>query len=571
MKPEGKSLVVGLMLAVALGLALAPVSARARDVAAGKNVGWTMYGNNYADTHYSPLDQIDSKNVGNLHAVWAFSLGTLRSNESTPLVVGDTLYVSSSWGPKYVYALDARTGVMKWRYSSNIPQSVIQYACCDVNNRGVAYSDGRIFVGQLNGFLVALDAKTGKVLWRSKVVDYKQGSVITSPPLVVGNKVITGFGGGEYGVRGYLSAFDATSGKLLWRTYTIPGPGEPGHDTWKGDSWKHGAAAAWLVGSYDPQLNIIYYGTSNPGPWDTSQRADTPNYGKYTNLYSSSLLALDPDDGKILWHIQYTPADAWDYDGVNEAVLVDLTIGGKKVPALLHADRNGFFYVANRKTGQLISAKPFVNVNWATGINLETGRPIEVTAMRPTLTHEAKDVCPSAIGGKNWQPMSFDPQTGLVYLTANNLCMTAKEEKVTYHRGMMYLGINPAKIYAGLGGYQGELIAWNPVAQKPEWSIKEPLWYNGGVLSTGGGLVFYGTFDGWFKAVDARSGKVLWKFNVGSGVGAAPMTYMIDGKQYVALVVGRSVTEPDWLGAFGAQAASKTPESGELFVFALDR
>ncbi len=566
MNPERRYVAASLVFALTLCLFACVSSARA----AGRDVGWSIYGNNHADTHYSPLNQINTKNIDNLHAAWAFSLGTLNSNESTPLVIGDTLYVSTSLGPKYVYALNATTGVIKWRYQSHVPQSVVQYACCGPANRGVAYADGRIFVGQLNGLLVALNAKTGKVLWRSKVVDYKEGAVITSPPLVVGDKVITGFGGGEYGVRGYISAYDAKTGKRLWRTYTIPGPGQPGHDTWKGDSWKHGGAGVWLIGSYDPKLNIIYYGTSNPGPWDVSQRsARSSDYGKYTNLYSSSLLALNPDNGKILWHFQYTPADAWDYDGVNEAVLVDLKIDGKEVPALVHADRNGFFYVINRKTGKLISAKAFVHVNWAKGVDQETGRPIEVPAKHPTLKHEAKDVCPSVIGGKNWQPMSYDPETGLVYLSANNLCMTAKEVKVKYHRGMTYLGITPLLAYADAGGYEGELLAWNPVAQKAAWSIKEPLWFNGGTLSTGGGLVFQGTFDGFFQAADARSGKVLWRFNVGSGVGAGPITYMINGKQYVALVVGRSETMPNWLGALGAEAAARTPQGGILFVFAL--
>ncbi len=556
---------------VATLLAAAPTALRAADTASAQDVGWPIYGNNYANTHYSPLAQITPGNIAKLHVAYAFSLGTLRSNESTPLVIGDTMYVSSSWGPRFVYALDAATGALKWRYSSHIGENVIRYACCDVNNRGVSYSNGKIFVGQLDGTLVALDAKTGKLLWKTTVVDVKQGAVITSPPLIVGNKVITGFGGGEYGVRGYISAYDAATGKRLWQTYTIPGPGEPGHESWNGDSWKHGGAAAWLVGSYDPKLNLIYYGTSNPSPWYAPTRSTNAPNDKFANLYSSSVIALNPDSGKIQWHIQYTRADAWDYDGVNESVLADLNIDGQPLPALMHADRNGFFYVADRRTGRLISAEPFVHVTWAKGINLESGDPIEVAGMRPTQTKMVDNICPSALGGKNWQPMSYDPGTRLVYLTANNLCMDAKEDKVEYHNGLLYLGLNPFKIYAGPGGFEGQLIAWDPVKHAPAWSVKEPIWFNGGVLTTGGGLVFYGTFDGWFKAVDSRSGKVLWKFRVGSGVGAAPMTYEIGGKQYVALVAGRSVTIPGWLGKLGAEAAAKTPESGMLFVFALDQ
>lgn len=558
-----------LVAGIAVVLLALPAAARAGGNSA-KDVGWPIYGNNYANTHYSSLAQITPGNIGKLHVAYAFPLGALRSNESTPLVIGDTMYVSSSWGPRYVYALNASTGAMKWRYTSHVPQGVVEYACCGVDSRGVSYSDGRIFVGQLDGNLVALSAKTGKELWKTKVVNYKEGAVITSPPLIVGNKVITGFGGGEYGVRGYLSAYDAKTGKRLWRTYTVPGPGQPGHDSWEGDSWKHGGAAPWLIGSYDPKLNIIYYGTSNPSPWYVPTRAKNKPNNKFANLYSSSVLALNPDNGKILWHIQYTRADAWDYDGVNISVLANLKIGGKEVPALMHADRNGFFYVADRRTGRLISAEPFVHVTWAKGINLESGNPIEVPGKRPTPTHMAHDVCPSALGGKNWQPMSYDPQTGLVYLTANNLCMNAKENKVEYHKGHYYLGIDPFHIYAGPGGYQGELIAWNPITHSPVWSVREPIWFNGGVLSTGGGLVFYGTFNGWFKAVDAKTGKVLWKFRTGSGISAAPMTYEINGHQYIAVVSGRQVAIPGWLGKFGAEAADQTPESGMLFVFKLD-
>lgn len=557
------ALVAAAMLGAATGLALAGDA---------PNTAWPMSGHDYANQRYSALSEINGSNVGGLKLAYTLQLGSLRSNEMTPLVIGDTMFVSTSWGPKFVYALDARTGVLKWRYEPDIPDDVLQYGCCDVNSRGVAYADGKLFVGRLDGKLVALDAATGKEIWTANVVDYKQGSVITSPPLVVKNLVITGFGGGEYGARGYLSAYDAASGKLLWKTWTVPGPGEAGNDSWKGDSWQHGGGAPWLVGSYDPKTNTVFWGTSNPSPWNSIVRSTgNGDYGRLRNLYTASTLALDADTGHIKWYVQSTPEDAWDYDGVNEIVLADLAMQDGTTPVYMKADRNGFFYVVNRETGKVLSAEKFVPTNWAERIDLATATPVEVADKRPGPNHPAKDICPNLLGGKNWQPMSFDPHTKLVYLTANNLCMTAKEEKVKYHRGLMYLGINPAKVYAGPGGYQGQLIAWNPVEQKAEWSIKEPLWYNGGVLTTGGGLVFYGTFDGWFKAVDARSGKVLWKFNVGSGVGAAPMTYMIDGKQYVALVVGRSVTEPDWLGAFGAQSVAKTSQAGELFVFALGK
>jgi PQQ-dependent dehydrogenase (methanol/ethanol family) len=538
-------------------------------IAGAQNRDWPYHGGDLGNTRYSPLDQINTSNVSGLRVLYSLQLGALRANEDTPIVIGDTMYVASSWGPKYVYAIDARNGAKKWVYDSKVPESVMPYACCDVDTRGVAYANGKIFVGQLDGNLVALDASTGKLLWKTKVVEYKEGKVITSPPTVIGNKVITGFAGGEYGVRGALQAYDADTGKLIWRTYTIPGPGEPGNETWKGDSWKHGGGSTWLVGSYDPKLNILYWGTSNPGPWNTAVRGPgTSDYGKFTNLYTSSVLALDPDTGRIKWHIQYTPHDAWDYDGVNESVLADLTIDGQKVPVLMHADRNGFFYVANRETGKLISARPYVYVNWAEGIDPRTGRPIEIADKRPTLQHKATDICPSLFGGKDWQPMSYSPQTGLVYISSNNMCMDMKDVDIDYHQGMFYLG-NDFQITRGHGDYLGRLIAWDPVNQKEVWGINERFPYNGGIISTGGGLLFYGTFDGWFRAVDAKAGKILWQFAPGTGVNAAPLTYQLDGKQYVAVVVGRPQSAPSFMGEIGKEMLAATPQGGALFVFGL--
>src|SRR5215471_17588669 len=341
-------------------LAAGTVGVRANDSllkAQSDSNQWAVAGHDYGNTRFSPLNQINAENAGKLSLAYSFSLASLRSNESSPIVIGNTLYVSSSWGPKYVYALDAATGARKWTWEPDIPDDVLQSACCDVNNRGVTYADGKIFVGRLDGKLTALDAATGKSLWTAKVVDYKQGSVITSPPLVVRDRVITGFGGGEYGARGALLAFDINTGKQVWETYTVPNPDEPGGDTWKGDSAQHGGGAAWLVGSYDPKTDTVYWGTSNPAPWNSAVRSTgNGDFGKLTNLYTASTLALDPNTGRIKWHIQTTPADAWDYDGVNEAVLADLTIGGASVPALMKADRNGFFFVANRETGKVLSA-----------------------------------------------------------------------------------------------------------------------------------------------------------------------------------------------------------------------
>lgn len=530
--------------------------------------GWAVYGKGYDNTRYSPLGQINTENVSKLKLAYAFSLGSLRSNESTPLVIGDRMYVTTSWGPKYVYALDAKSGQQIWKYEPDIPDDVLQYACCDVNNRGVAYSDGMLFIGRLDGKLAAVDATSGKEAWVSDVVDYKQGSVITSPPVVVRDKVITGFGGGEYGARGALLAFDAKTGKQVWKTYTVPAADEPGGDTWKGDSAQHGGGAAWLVGSYDPKVNLVYYGTSNPSPWATIVRSTgTSDYGKLTNLGSSSTLALDPDTGKIKWIFQQTPQDAWDYDGVNELVLADLTIDGKTMPAGMKADRNGFFYVLNRETGQLISAEKFVPTNWASKIDLATARPVEDPAKRPGPGHPAKDICPNLIGGKNWQPMSYSPRTGYVYIPANNICQDMSEAKsVEYRKGVFYLGKDFSSM-PGPGDYMGAMQAWDPVAKKVVWQVKEKLPFNGGTLATGGDVVFYGNLMGEFKAIHAKTGAELWKVKLGTGVGAGPITFTQDGKQYVAVVAGRTAAIPAFLGDIGKQMTEATPEGGTLFVF----
>jgi len=551
-------------------LAATPVFADdALDQALKSDNNWPMYGRTYDNTRFSPLNQITDQNVGQLKLVYAFQLGALRSNEATPIVIGDTLYISSSSGPRAVYALDARTGKMRWQYQPVIAEDVEPFVCCDLDSRGVTYAGGKILFGTLDGRLIALDAATGKEVWKTEVVDYKQGSAITSPSTVVKNLVITGYAGGEYGMRGALQAYDLATGKQVWKTWTIPGPGEPGNDTWKGDSWQHGGGNAWQIGSYDPKTNTVFYGTSNPGPWNAAVRSTgTSDYGKLSNQGSSATIAFDADTGKIKWELQSTPAEAWDYDGVNELVLADITIDGQKTPVMMKADRDGFFFVANRETGKLISAKPFVPVNWAKDYDVANGRPVEDPTKRPRMDFQATDICPSWMGGKNWQPMSFNPQTGLVYVTTNNMCQDMKGAEVNYRRGAFYLG-NDFSVNPGHGDHLGQLLALDPATQKPAWTMNLPLPWNGGTMTTAGNLVFFGDIEGQFHALDAKTGKPLWQMNVGSGVGAGPMTFAVDGKQYVAILVGRAESPPAFMGDIGKKIIAATPEGGTLFVFSL--
>ena len=558
-----RNLLSPVVLSLALGVA---ASASAQN--------WPVYGGDSGNTRFSTSTQINTGNVNKLKVQWALQLGTTRSQESTPILVGDTLFVTSSFGPKNTFAVNAKTGEVKWTYQPDIPKGIDQFACCDVPNRGVAHADGKIFLGRLDAHVVALDAKSGKELWKTMIVDYTQGSVITSPPTLVKNLVITGFGGGEYGARGAIVALDQATGKEVWRTQTIPQPGEPGGDTWKGDSGKFGGSTAWYVGSYDPKLNLVYYGTSNPSPWSGPVRGnDSSDIGKFSNLYSASVLAMNADTGKITWHYQFTPHDVWDYDGVNELVFADLPFDGKKVPVIMQANRNGFFYVIDRANGKLMSAKQYIEgVNWATGIDMKTGTPIEAAgnAKRPGMKRKAADICPNLIGGKNWMPMSYSAQTGLVYIPTMNLCMDLEGIQADYKRGAFYLGVNFDLGKVGPGGHMGGVKAWDPVKQQQVWFNKEALPFNGGMMSTAGGLLFHGDIKGIFRATDAKNGKELWKFNTGSGITAAPMTYTLDGKQYVAVVSGRTQSIPAFFGALGEKMVAASPEGGTLYVFALN-
>jgi alcohol dehydrogenase (cytochrome c) len=558
----------GNLAAAALGVALVTIGSSAFGQASNE---WPTYGGDYSNTRYSTLNQINTGNVGKLKMAWLHSLGTLETQEATPLVIGDTMYVSTSTGPRFVFALDAKTGKTKWKYEPELPGDFMATVCCGLDSRGVSYANGMIFLGTLTARLIALDANTGKEMWNVQVMDYKTGHAITSPPLVYKNLVVTGIAGGEYGIRGFVEAFDQKTGKSVWKTYTIPGAGEAGNDTWKGDSWKNGAGSTWYVGSYDPKLNLIYWSTSNAGPWGGQVRGnDSSDIGQYTNQWTSSQLAFDADTGKIAWGYQYTPSDVWDYDGVNEAVLTDLNIGGQKQPALLHADRNGMFYVINRQSGKLLAADPFVTVNWNKGIDAATGRPIEDPAKRPRLGVWARNVCPNLIGGKNWSPMSLSAQTGLAYLPAFNMCMDIANKTEEYTPGKFYLASEFNLDMAGAEGkHLAEMMAWDPVAKKKVWSIQEDLPFVSGAMSTAGGLMFYGNQQGEVKAVDAKNGKVLWQFKIGTGIIQSPMTYSVGGKQYLAVVGGRSKGPPSFFGKIGQRVVDASPEGGILAVFEL--
>jgi PQQ-dependent dehydrogenase (methanol/ethanol family) len=460
------------------------------------------------------------------------------------------MYVVTPY-PNVSYAIDLTQAgePLKWKFRPENAQQAIGRACCDVVNRGSVYSNGRIFYNLLDGHTVAVDAATGAQIWRTQMGNLARGETMTMAPIVVKNRVIVGSSGGEMGVRGWIAAIDAATGKIVWRAYNI-GPDSDvkvgpkfrpfyaqdsgknlGSSTWPGDTWKTGGGAVWGWLSYDPALNLIYHGTSNPGPWNQDQRLGD-------NKWTASILARDADTGELVWSFQVTPHDLWDYDAVNENILVDLPVKGRVRKALVHFDRNGFQYTIDRATGEVILAEPFVPMNWSTGIDLATGRPKMVESKRTSEGKKVSDICPSLEGGKNQQPAAFSPRTGLFYVPTNNLCMDFESRKVTYIAGTPFIGANaPEK--GGPGGYRGEFMAWDASRGKKVWGIREPFPVWGGALATAGNVVFYGTLDGWFKAVDARNGKVLWQFKVGSGVVGNPISYLgPDGKQYIAIYSG---------------------------------
>ena len=541
---------------------------------AAKTPDWPTVGVDYAETRYSRLDQINAANVKDLGLAWSYNLESTRGVEATPVVVDGIMYVSASWS--VVHAIDTRTGNRIWTYDPQIDRSTGFKGCCDVVNRGVALWKGKVYVGAWDGRLIALDAATGKEVWHKNTFEGQKGSLtITGAPRVFKGKVIIGNGGAEYGVRGYITAYDAETGEQKWRWFSVPGdPSKPFEDesmkraarTWdpSGKWWEAGGGGTmWDSMTFDAELNTMYVGTGNGSPW--SHKVRSPKGGD--NLYLASIVALDPDTGKYKWHYQETPGDNWDYTSTQPMILADIKIAGKPRKVILHAPKNGFFFVLDRTNGKFISAKNFVPVNWASGYD-KNGKPMNIAAARDG--SKPQDAVPGPYGAHNWHPMSFNPQTGLVYLPAQNVPVNLMDDKKWEFnqagpgKPQSGTGWNTAKFFNAEPPKSkpfGRLLAWDPVAQKAAWSVEHVSPWNGGTLTTAGNVVFQGTADGRLVAYNATSGDKLWEAPTGTGVVAAPSTYMVDGKQYVSVAVG-------WGGVYGLAArATERQGPGTVYTF----
>jgi PQQ-dependent dehydrogenase (methanol/ethanol family) len=557
---------------------------------------WVMPAKNYASTRFSGLDEITAQNVGRLGVAWTFSTGMVAGHEAAPLVVDGTMFLVTPF-PNIVYAFDlSQPGApMKWRYDPKPLGASKGVACCDLVNRGAAYAGGAIFFNTLDGRTIALDAATGRPKWITQLADINKGETITMAPLVVKGKVLVGNSGGEFGVRGWLTALDAASGAVAWRAYStgpdkdvLIGPtfaphyaSDRGTDlgitTWPGEGWRTGGGTVWGWISYDPDLDLIYYGTGNPGPWNPEQR---PGDNKWT----AGMFARRPDTGEAVWYYQTSPHDLFDHDGVNELVLADIKVDDRVRKIAMRADRSGLLYVMDRTNGEVLSAAPFGYVNSNRGVDMTTGRLIPVEEKTPRQGIVVRDICPAAPGMKDWQPTSFSPRTGLLYIPHQNLCEDIETMAASYIAGTPFVGASV--VYkAGPGGYRGAVTAWDPTAAKAAWVIKEnfPVW--SGTVVTAGDLLFYGTMDGWFKAVDAKTGKPLWQFKCGSGIIGQPVVYKgPDGHEFVAVLSGvggwagaivvndldaRDATAGNGFGGALADLKSATTRGGMLYVFSL--
>ncbi len=521
---------------------------------------WLSHGRSFDEQRFSPLKQIDAQNVAELGLAWTYKLDVDRGTEATALVIDGVMYTTGAFS--IVYALDPRSGELLWKFDPQVPRDFAGRGCCGPVNRGVAAWNGKLYVGTYDGRLIALDAASGKPLWSTLTVDKSLNYTVTGAPRIINGKVIIGNGGAEFGVRGYIGAYDANSGELLWRFYTVPGDPAQGPEsevmemarkTWHGDKYhlQGGGGTVWDSMAYDPELDLLYIGTGNGAPWNIKYRSE----GKGDNLFLSSIVALKPDTGEYVWHYQTTPGDTWDYTATQHIILADLEIAGRMRKVLMQAPKNGFFYVLDRATGEFISANNFVPVNWATGIDAKTGRP--QFSPDGDYSQGPKLVTPSAFGAHNWQPMSFNPQTGLVYIPAQITAMLYEDfgQRPAAALNLWNVGVQPIRLpddeaqLAALGqDVRGMLLAWDPVKQAAAWSVDYEAPWNGGTLSTAGKLVFQGTADARFVAYAADSGALLWQTPANTGVIAAPMTYAIDGQQYVSVMAG-------WGGTFALAAS----------------
>lgn len=512
---------------------------------------WLVHGRTNSEQRFSPLQQINDETVNDLGLAWYVDLDTDRGQEATPIIVDGVMYSTSAWSK--LQAVDAQTGVLKWQYDPEVPGIWNVRACCGVQNRGAAVWEGRVYFATLDGRLIALDATTGDLVWEVLTTDQAQSYTITGAPRIADGKIVIGNGGAEYGVRGYVTAYDADTGEQAWRFYTVPGNPADGFEdatqemaaaTWTGEWWlEGGGGTAWDSFAYDPELNLLYIGTGNGSPWSRAIRSP----GGGDNLFLASIVAVNASSGEYAWHYQTVPGDTWDYTAVQHMVLADLEIDGEQRQVIMQAPKNGFYYVIDRVTGELLSAENIMPVNWATHVDLESGRPVEVEGARYDEILATKKISPGAGGAHNWQPMSYSPLTGLVYIPA-------KQQPFIYRLNTEYesrsigfnTGINnwdPFDEVAELAPEfgvddQGHLLAWDPVAQKEEWRVSHSVSENGGVMSTAGNLVFQGNADGELIAYTADSGTRLWSANTQTGVLAPPVTYSVDGEQYVAVVVG---------------------------------
>lgn len=488
------------------------------------------YGMGHGLQRYSPLTEINTETVANLVPAWTFSLWDNNGQEAQPLIYDGLIYATTY---RATYAVNARTGRRVWKHDLDIPAGSLPMACCGIVNRGAALFEGRLYRQTLDNYVIALDAKTGEEVWRQHAAKFEDEYSMTGAPLVANGVVITGVGGGDYGARGFLDGWDAVSGEHLWRMYTTAAPDEPGGNSWEGDAYKHGGGPTWLTGSYDPELDLVFWGTGNPAPWSAAKR-------KGDNLYTNSVIALKPRTGERVWYFQNTPNDTYDYDGVNELIHATLDIDGRSRKVLMQANRNGYFYLLDRKTGELLRANQYIDkLNWAKGIDLKTGRPILSELTKRMLRDESEIVVwPSNLGGKNWAPASYSADTGLVYLNGIELAMRIKPIDVEYIKGGFYLGVEYAFLVPEDGTNVGRLRAIEPLTGRRVWETTMDPWANGGTLVTAGELVFTGLQTGELAAYHAKTGEQLWDYQTGTGIIAPPVTYTLDGSQYVAVLSG---------------------------------